>query len=82
MTMAALLATFDTDAVMPVGAELLVVAEEFVYQAIVPADPAAILLVVTAKEAVPAVPLVIVPDWAAIVTVAVPVTELPPYVYE
>jgi hypothetical protein len=53
-----------TEAVTPVGAFVLVAAVAVVYQAIVPTVPVSTFFVVTAKVAMPAVPEVIVPDWA------------------
>jgi hypothetical protein len=56
--------------VIPVGAEDVAVPAEFVYQLIVPIVPVAILAVVTAKATLPFVLLIIVPDFAVMVTFA------------
>ncbi len=71
VTVDALFATFDTDGVIPVGVALAVVPATLVYQVTVPVVPAAMLAVVTANVALPAVPPVIVPTWAATLTVGV-----------
>jgi len=69
VTVAALPATLVTDAVIPVGAEAVVVPADVVYHCIVPGAPAAMLAVVTAKVAEPAVPALIVPLCPPSVTV-------------
>jgi hypothetical protein len=77
VTVDALLATFVTEAVMPVGTVVVVLPAELVYQVTVPAVPAVTFAVVAAKVAEPALPLVIVPDWVPRLTVADPL-EPPP----
>jgi len=61
VTVAALLATLVMDAVTPVGAEAAVAPAASEYHCTVPGAPVAILAVVTAKVAVPAVPDVMAP---------------------
>jgi hypothetical protein len=68
VTVAALPATAVTAGVMPVGAVVAVVPAALVYHATVPAVPAATFVVVAAKEAVPALPLEMLPDWEARLT--------------
>ena len=62
VTMAVLLATAETEGVIPVGALVAVVPAEEVYQVTVPVVPAGTLAVVAAKLADPAVPLTMEPD--------------------
>jgi hypothetical protein len=69
VTVDVLLATFVTDRVIPVGAEVGIVPAESEYQATVPDVPVAMFVVVAAKVALPAVPLVIVPDCTPRLTV-------------
>jgi hypothetical protein len=69
---AALFDTLETVGVTPVGADAVVFPLESVYQFTVPAVPFAILVVVAANVAVPAVPAVIAPVCAP------RVVELPP----
>jgi hypothetical protein len=72
VTVAALFDTLDTVGVTPIGADTVVFPLESVYQFTVPAVPFAILVVVTANVAVPAVPAVIVPVRNPRVTVGLP----------
>jgi hypothetical protein len=71
VTVAALLATAETEGVIPAGVLAVTVPAEDVYQVTIPVVPAVTLEVVAANVAVPAVPLTIVPDWAARLTVEV-----------
>jgi hypothetical protein len=72
VTVAALAATVETVAVMPVGALPAVVPAAEVYHIIVPTVPDKTLVVVAAKVTLPAVPAVNAPLWAPSVTVSVP----------
>ena len=69
VTVAALLATFVTDSVIPAGALSALVPVALENHCIVPVAPLAMFAVVTVKVAVPAVPSVIVPDCAPTATV-------------
>lgn len=69
VTVAALFVTGVIVGVIPVGAAPTVVPAAVVYHAKVPFVPATILAVVTANVDVPDVPLLIVPDWAVMLTV-------------
>jgi hypothetical protein len=58
--------------VIPVGTDSALIPVESVYHERLPAVPAGMLAVLAVNMASPSVPLVIVPDWAARLTVAVP----------
>ena len=75
VTLAVLSATADTVALIPAGAESAVVSAEEVYQVTVPIVPAGILAVSAEMVALSVRPFVIITDFAARVTVAVPEAE-------
>ena len=64
-----MLETADTEAVIPVGAFVVVVPADEVYQVTVPVVPAVTLAVVAAKVALPVAPATIVPLWVPSVRV-------------
>jgi len=78
VTVAALLAIDDTDIVVSqLGALIVAMADEVVYQVMVPFVPAAMLAVVTEKLAVPPLLAVIVPDCVPRLTVGTESVDCP-----